>query len=86
MCTKQTGTDNPVMFTQTTVGGRETPTITTPPGNTDKSPPTPSGPRGSSTDHANMQLDGKIDGIELSKKCTYTPRIYRATKQKEKRI
>ena len=59
MCTKQT-TDNPVMFTWTTVGGRGTPTtLPTPPGNTDKSPSTPSGPQGSTTDHANKQLDGK---------------------------
>ena len=59
MCTKQTNTDNPVMFT--IVGDRRTPTTTTPvtpPGNTGKSPPTPSGPQGSSTDHAKMQPDG----------------------------
>ena len=64
MCTKQT-TDNAVMFTPTTVGGRGTieeitPTIVlTPPGNTGKSPPTPSGPQGSITKQANMQPDGK---------------------------
>ena len=59
MCTKQTNTDNPVMFTIVGVG--RTPTTTTPvtlPGNTDRSPPTTSGPQGSSTDHANMQPDG----------------------------
>ena len=44
----------------TNAGGNRTPTTgTTPPGNTDKSPPTPSGPQGSGTDYANMQLDGK---------------------------
>ena len=58
MCTEQTNTDNPVMFT---IAGDSTPTTTTPvtlPGNTDKSHSTPSGPQGSSTDHANMQPDG----------------------------
>ena len=48
--------------TPTTVASSVTPaTVTTPPGNTDRSPPTPSGPQGSSTDHGNMQLqpDGK---------------------------
>ena len=53
------------MFTLTTVGGRGTPTtltsVTTPPENTDSSSPTPSGPQGFNTEHANMQLqpDGK---------------------------
>ena len=58
MYTKQTNTDNPVMFT--IVGDRTSTTTTpvTPPWNTDKSSPTPSGPQGSSTDHANMQPDG----------------------------
>ena len=60
LCTKQTSTDNPVMFTRTPVGGRGTPaTLTTPPGNTDKSAPTPSEPQGASTDHANMPSDGR---------------------------
>ena len=63
MCTKQT-TDNAVMFTLTTVGGRGTsisPTaVLTPPGNTDKSPPTPSGP---CTEQANMQPDGKYSTL-----------------------
>ena len=60
------------MFTLATIGGSRTPTtvanrgtpttpttLTTLQGNTDKSPPTPSGPQGSGTDYANMQLDGK---------------------------
>ena len=76
MCTKQTNTNSPVMFTPTTIVGRGTPTPTsvvssgtpttttpvmTPPWNTGKTTTTPSGPQGSSTDHANMQLqpDGK---------------------------
>ena len=45
----------------TIVGDTRTPTTTTPvtlPGNTDKSASTPSGPQGSSTDHANLQPDG----------------------------
>ena len=57
-CTTEANSDN-----LATVGGTGTlttpTTVTTPPGNTDKSHPTPSGPQGSSTDHANMQLDGK---------------------------
>ena len=58
MCTKQTNVDNPVMLILTTVGGRGAPT-TTPPENTGKSPPTPSGPHVSSTCNATMQPDGK---------------------------
>ena len=44
-------------------------TVTTPPGNTEKSSPTPSGPQGSSTDHANMQLqpDGKYPTLKQHK-------------------
>ena len=50
-----------VVFTPTTLGGRGTPTPTVvgTPVNTDRSPPTPSGPQGSSTEHANMLSDGK---------------------------
>ena len=74
MCTKQTNTENPVMFAPVVVG-RGTPTISTaivtrgtptaptsvtaPQGNADRSPPTPSGPQASSMDHATMKLDGK---------------------------
>ena len=66
--TKQTNTDNAMMFTLTTVGVKETlttpTTVTTPQVNTDKSPPTPSGPQSSSTSNVNMQPDGKYN-LEL---------------------
>ena len=55
------------MFSPTTVGGRGAPTnpttVTAPPGNTDRSPPIPSGPQGSSMDNATTKLDGKVPDL-----------------------
>ena len=60
MWTKQTDTENAMAFTQTTVGGRETPTtLPTTSARSDQSPSMPSAPQGASTDSATMQPDGK---------------------------
>ena len=59
MCICALNIDNPVMFILTIVGGSGTPTTTTPPGNTDKSPSTPTGPHVSITSNVTMQPDGK---------------------------
>ena len=62
MCTKQTNADNSVMFILIIVGGSGTPT-TTPPGNIDMSPPTPTGPHVSSTyqgERYTMTMTGSV--------------------------
>ena len=81
MCTKQTSTNNPVMF-KLTVGGSGTPTTatTTPPGNTGKSPPAPSGPHVSSTGNVTMQSDGKYVT------CTYKQHLNNREQVKKNKI
>ena len=80
MCTKQTSTDNSVMFIPTIAGGSGTPTTTTPPGNTDKSPSTPSGPHVSSTGNATMQPDGKYVT------CTYKQNLNKREQVKKRKV
>ena len=68
MWTKQTNTEYAMTLTQTTVGGKETPTtLPTTPARSDQSPSMTSGPQGASTEHATMQTDGKHSTI---KSCT----------------